>query len=187
MESTKTIVARKQPDGLAILNLLGITIFCVAFTIAGWYDTTDMFILGLILAIAFVPASVNALCWQFFGKETFVFNGDNVDIVKNYLFFSSKQTVDYCQIQSIDVPKNRQCYANPFYGLKVLLQAFFLAGGAIELHKKGGSTITCCQGDKKNTAVIVKEFRLRCSSISLQESSPNKNSYSSYRKDYLSK
>ncbi|MBR3489656.1 MAG: hypothetical protein IKH33_10100, partial [Bacteroidales bacterium] len=68
-----------------------------------------------------------------------------------------------------------------------LLQAFFLAGGAIELHKKGGSTITCCQGDKKNTAVIVKEFRLRCSSISLQESSPNKNSYSSYRKEYLSK
>ena len=185
MESTKTIVARKQPNGLAILNLLGITIFCVAFTIAGWYDTTDMFILGLILAIAFVPASVNALCWQFFGKETFVFNSDNVDIIKSYLFISSKQTVDYCQIQSIDVQKNSHFYASAFYGLKILLQALFLAGGTIDFHKKGGSVISCCQGDKKATAVIVKELRLRCANINLQEFSPNKTSYSSYRKENM--
>ena len=187
MEHTKSIVVRKQPDGYAILNLLGVTIFCIAFTIAGWYDTTDMFILGLILAVAFVPASVNALCWQFFGKETFVFNSDNVDIIKSYLFFSSKQTVDYCQMQSIDVHKNSHFYASAFYGLEILLQAFFLAGGTIDIHKKGGSVISCCQGDIKATAVVVKELRLRCASINLQESSPSKTSYSSYRKEHMTK
>ena len=187
MEPIKSIVVRKQPDGYAILNLLGVTIFCIAITIAGWYDTTDMFILGLILAVAFVPASVNALCWQFFGKETFVFNSDNVDIIKSHLFFSSKQTIDYCQIQSIDVPKNSHFYASAFYGLKILLQAFFLAGGTIDFHKKGGSVISCCQGDKKATTVIVKELKLRCASINLQESSPSKTSYSSYRKEHMTK
>ena len=187
MESTKTIVVRKQPDAFAIIIMLVISIFCVVLSVFAWDDTIDIFIVVLFLAIVIVPTSMNALCWQFFGKETFVFSKDTVEVIKSYLFFSNKQTMNYYQIYSIDLQKNRHNYASSFYGIKVLFQALFHLGGTIDLHLKDGSVITCCQGDQNSAINIVNEFNLRCSTNGLQKTLPSKISYSSYRKINIAK
>lgn len=185
MESTKSIVVHKQPDVFSIITMLVISIFCVVLSVFAWDDTIDIFIIVLFLAIIIVPASVNALCWQFGGKETFVFSSDNVEITKSYLCFSNKQTINYHQINAIDLPKNQHNYASSFYGIKILFQALFHLGGAIDIHINDGSVITCCQGDKNAVEAVVTEFNIRRPNN--QETSPSKISYSSYRKAHMTK
>lgn len=185
METDKIFVVRKQIEPVSIFLLTGIIIGCIFFIYYGWDDTIEEFVLNLCLGIIFVPASINALCWQLFGKETFIFKSDCLEITKGYWFLKDKQTVVYHDIKSVNLSREEHIRFDSIYSIKVILRSFFLAGGIVEISRKDGSMATCYQGDIKKVMSVVSELRQYCSNNNSEESTQAQNRYSIYRKGFL--
>lgn len=185
METDKIFVVRKQIEPVAIFLLTGIIIGCIFFIYYGWYDTIEEFVFTLCLGIIFAPASINALCWQLFGKETFIFKSDCLEITKGYWFLKNKQTVGYHDIKSVNLSREEHIRFDSIYSIKVILRSFFLAGGIVEISRKDGSMTTCYQGNRKKVMLVVNELRHYCSINNSKESTQAENRYSSYRKGFI--